>query len=59
MLFRSNYYGITSAGGTMTMTYTVTIGGGTTTDPETGETVSVPGTTESRSFTRRIEFTQE
>ena len=55
----ANYYGITSAGGTMTMTYTVTIGGGTTTDPETGETVSVPGTTESRSFTRRIEFTQE
>ncbi len=55
----ANYYGLTSAGGTITMTYSVTTGGSTTTDPETGETVNTPGTTESRSFTRRIDFVQE
>ena len=55
----ANYYGLTSSGGTITMTYTVTVQGSTTTDPETGETVSTPGTTESRSFTRRVEFTAE
>ena len=55
----ANYYGLTSSGGTITMTYTVTTQGGTTTDPETGETVSTPGTTESRSFTRRVEFVAE
>ena len=41
------------------MTYTVTIEGATTTDPETGETIQEPGTTEERSFTRRIEFVEE
>ena len=55
----ANYYGLTSSGGTITMTYTVTTEGGTTTDPETGETVSTPGVTESRSFTRRVEFVAE
>ena len=55
----ANYYGLTSSGGTITMTYTVTVQGSTTMDPETGETVSTPGTTESRSFTRRVEFTAE
>ncbi len=55
----ANYYGLTSSGGTITMTYTVTTQGGTTTDPETGESVSTPGVTESRSFTRRVEFAAE
>ena len=55
----ANYYGLTASGGTITMTYTVTIEGATTTDPETGETIQEPGTTEERSFTRRIEFVEE
>lgn len=55
----ANYYGLTSSGGTITMTYKVTTAGGTTTDPDSGEVVSTPGTTEERSFTRRIEFVQE
>lgn len=55
----ANYYGLTASGGTITMTYKVTTPGSTTTNPETGETVSVPGSTEEKSFTRRIEFTQE
>ena len=40
------------------MTYQVTTEGTTTTD-ENGNTVNVPGTTEDRSFTRRIEFVKE
>ena len=55
----ANYYGLTASGGTVTMVYTVTVGGSTATDPTTGEEVAVPGTTEERSFTRRIEFTAE
>lgn len=55
----ANYYGLTASGGTITMTYQVTTQGTTTTDPETGETVNTPGTTEERSFTRRIEFVRE
>lgn len=55
----ANYYGLTSSGGTITMTYTVKTGAGTQTNPDTGETVNVPGTTETRTFTRRIEFTAE
>jgi len=54
-----NSYGLSASGGTLTMTYTVTTEGTTTTDPETGETVNVPGVQETRSFTRRIEFVQE
>ena len=55
----ANYYGLTSSAGTITMTYTVNTPGGTTVNPETGETVSIPGTSEEKSFTRRVEFTQE
>lgn len=55
----AKYYGLNSSGGTVTMTYSVTTPASTTTDPETGETVSVPASTEEKSFTRRIEFTQE
>lgn len=55
----ANFYGLTSSGGTLTMTYTVSVPGTITTDPVTGEQVITPGTNESRSFTRRIEFVRE
>ena len=55
----ANYYGLTSAGGTITMTYYVTTEGTTTTDPETGETITTPGETQERSFSRRIDFVLE
>jgi serine/threonine-protein kinase len=55
----ANYNGISSSGGTLTFTYTVTTDGGTTVNPDTGETVSGVQTTEERSFTRRVEFTRE
>ena len=54
----ANYYGLGSSGGTIIMTYQVTTEGTTTTD-ENGNTVNVPGKTEDRSFTRRIEFVKE
>jgi serine/threonine-protein kinase len=55
----ANYYGLTSAGGTITFTYEVTVGGGTTVNPDTGETINGAASTEERSFTRTVEFTQE
>ncbi len=55
----ANYYGIKSGAGTITMYYTVTTESTTTTDPETGETVTIPGTSEEKSFTRRLEFVEE
>lgn len=55
----ANYYGLTASGGTITMTYKVTTEGTTTTNPETGETINVPGGEEERTFTRRVEFVQE
>lgn len=55
----ANFYGLKASGGTITITYTVATSGSTTTDPESGETVNTPGTTEEKSFTRRIEFVQE
>jgi serine/threonine-protein kinase len=55
----ANYYGLKSAGGTITMTYTVQVAGETVTDPETGESVTSPGTTQEKSFTRRVEFVEE
>ena len=54
-----NHYGITSSKGTITFSYTVMEGASTTTDPITGEIVSVPGTPQVRSFDRRIEFVKE
>ncbi len=57
--YAANYYGLESSAGTITMTYTVTTSGSTETDPVTGETISVPGVTEQKSFTRRIEFDLE
>lgn len=56
--YAANYYGLSSSGGTLTMTYSVTTASSTTTD-ENGNEVTVPGTTETKSFTRRIEFTAE
>lgn len=55
----ANYYGISSSGGTVTIYYTVTTESTTVTDPETGATTTIPGTTEEKSFTRRLEFVKE
>ncbi len=55
----TNINGMTTSGGTLTMTYQVTSEPTATTNPDTGEQVTVPGTTEDRSFTRRIEFVKE
>ncbi len=54
-----NYYGLKAAGGTITITYTVTGEGTTTTDPVTGNIIHTPGATETKSFTRRVEFVRE
>ena len=54
----ANYYGLSAAGGTLTMSYTVTIQGPPTTD-ENGNQVAGATTTEPRSFNRRVEFTEE
>ncbi len=53
-----NYYGLGCSGGVMTMSYTVTSGGGTTKD-DAGNEVTVPETTETKSFTRELTFTEE
>ena len=55
----ANYYGLKSAAGTITMTYEAMQGGTTSVDPETGETVNVPGTAQPRTFTRKISFVRE
>lgn len=54
-----SYQSIDSPGGNLTVTYTVTIPGETTTDPVTGETVVSEAKTETKSFTRRIDFVRE
>lgn len=53
-----NFYGITSSGGTITFTYTVTTESTTTTN-EAGEVVTIPGSTQTKSFTRAVAFTEE
>ena len=53
-----NFSGIKSAGGTLTMTYTVTKPGETT-EVSGGSAVTGAPTTETKSFTRRIEFEKE
>ena len=53
-----NFNGIQSAGGTITMTYTVTKPGETTQGSDEGIVTGAP-TTETKSFTRRIEFEKE
>ncbi len=54
-----NIQGIKSATGVITLTYTVTTEGSTTTDPETGESVTTPGTSEQKTITRKISFVEE
>ncbi len=54
----ANHNGIPSPKGMITFTYTVTTPATTTTN-ESGEIVTIPGTTESRSFTRAVEFVKE
>ncbi len=55
----ANYYGLTASGGTITMTYKVIVLGTPVVNPDTGESYVSSGSTEERSFTRRIEFEQE
>ena len=43
--------------GKIVLTYEVTIGGGSSVDPETGEMLVEPGEIETRTITREIEFT--
>lgn len=57
--YSPNYSGLSSSGGTLTMTYTVTLPASTSTDPNTGESITIPGGTEKKSFTRRIDFVRE
>lgn len=54
-----NTAGIKSATGTVTFTYTVTTEPTTSTNPETGETISVPGTSVEKNISRPIEFVAE
>lgn len=53
-----NFSGIKSSGGTLTMTFNVEVAGAPTEDAE-GNQVAGATTTEVRTVTRRIEFTQE
>lgn len=54
-----NYTGIASSNGTITFVFTVTTEPTTVTDPVTGETTTVPGTSTEKTVTRPIEFTAE
>ena len=55
----ANYTGIKSAGGTVRFTFTVQTPPTITTDPETGETVTQGGGTESKTVERQVAFTEE
>lgn len=54
-----NYTGIKSATGTITFTFRVEKEATTTTDPNTGETVTNPSVSEDRTVQREVSFTQE
>ncbi len=54
-----NFSGIKYATGTLTFTYTNVTETMTTTDPATGQTTTVEGTSEAKVVTRAIVFTQE
>ncbi|MBQ7934281.1 MAG: PASTA domain-containing protein, partial [Lachnospiraceae bacterium] len=54
-----NCYGINVPTGMLTMDYKVTLAGTTTTDPNTGATVTTPGETVTKTVTRKIEFVRE
>lgn len=56
--YAPRYTGLSSSGGTLTMTYTVT-GESTTGTDENGNPVVIPGKKQEKSFTRRIVFTAE
>ncbi len=54
-----NFTGISAESGTITFSYTVTTEPTTITNPDTGETTTVPGTSQEKSFTRPINFVVE
>lgn len=54
-----NIYGIKSSTGVITMTYTVTTEGTTSTNPDTGEETVTPGTSEVKTITRNVSFVEE
>ena len=54
-----NYTGIKSPTGVITFTFTVQTEDTTTTDSDTGETVTVPGGSQEKTVKREINFTQE
>ena len=55
----ANFHGITAAGGTLNFTYKVTTEATNSTDPDTGEIVTTPGSSAEKEFTRRVDFTKE
>lgn len=55
----ANSYGLDSSAGTIKFSYVVKTQGSTVTDPETGAVTVVPGTSETKTFERRVTFTQE
>ncbi len=54
-----NYTGIKSPSGTIRFTFTVETGPVTITDPETGESTTQEGTSESKTVERQVNFTEE
>ena len=57
--YATNHNNLTSSGGTLTVTYEVTTPPEVETDEEGNPVEVKPGTTETKSFTRRIEFTPQ
>lgn len=54
-----SFANLESKGGTLSLTYTVTIPGDITVDPETGNSIIGESTTEKKTITRRIDFVEE
>ena len=55
----ANYTGIKSPNGVVTFNFTVVRQETTTTDPETGETVTIPGSSETKTVHRPVNFVEE
>lgn len=55
----ANFAGISAASGTITFSYTIITEPTTVTNPDTGETTTVPGMSMDKSFTRPVEFVEE
>ncbi len=55
----ANFTGIKSPTGVITFTFTVERQETTTTDPETGETVTIPGSSETKTVHRPVTFVEE